>query len=206
MCAFIHDILGDSMNDKQLAVFNFLQDNGIAFDARIGQRATMFPGEQLPVELAQLTQDEILLLADLTKKKRVSEHDRVEAIRLARVNVSEKKIYSLLKPAWEYNLRAKLRQRLDCSLVRGAAMCTFEYYRHYESRQAMSAADLLYCLLSDSIAMYSTFENWCSDFGYSADSIAALKVYNACIDSWRKLATIFTPKELDQLSELLQDY
>lgn len=43
-----------------------------------------------------------------------------------------------------------------------------------------SVADVLSCLLSDSDACETTFDDWCSNFGSNNDSLAALNTYLAC--------------------------
>jgi hypothetical protein len=46
---------------------------------------------------------------------------------------------------------------------------------------------VLYCLFSDSEAHNDSFENWADNFGYDSDSIAAKKIYDACIENYFKL-------------------
>lgn len=66
--------------------------------------------------------------------------------------------------------------------------------------------DVFYCLLSDSSAIDAGgFEDWCSDYGYSNDSITARAAYDACIDTAVALRAAFTARELEQLQELFQD-
>lgn len=40
-------------------------------------------------------------------------------------------------------------------------------------------ADVLDCLASDASGLGGTFEEWCGDYGYDADSIRAFKTYHA---------------------------
>jgi hypothetical protein len=194
------------MNEIELQVSEFLASHSVEFDARVEQKAVLCPGEQLPVELAGLSQDVILLLADLTKASRVSQHDILMAIGHRRLDVSENAIYVLLKHAWNFDLKLKLRKRFCCSITRGTRMASFDYFKHYENKSLTTSAELLHCIICDASAMDETFSSWCDIFGYDSDSINALKTYNACIDNGRKLADIFTPNELDQLRELLQGY
>lgn len=67
-------------------------------------------------------------------------------------------------------------------------------------------ADVLYSLLLDGDAINYTFPEWCDNFGYDSDSKQAEKTYNACVENGRKLQNIFSPKELDTLLEMLEDY
>lgn len=48
-----------------------------------------------------------------------------------------------------------------------------------------------------------TFEEFCWHYGYSDDSIAALKVYNRVVDEFKSLCTLYTDAELSMLGEIL---
>jgi hypothetical protein len=67
-------------------------------------------------------------------------------------------------------------------------------------------ASVLYCLLLDASGAEQNFNDWCADFGYDNDSISAFKTYQACCDILEKMRKIFTTKQRNELSELLQDY
>lgn len=47
-----------------------------------------------------------------------------------------------------------------------------------------------------------SFQNFCDEFGYSNDSIRALKTYLAVQDEWENLRRIFTPEQLEELEEI----
>lgn len=47
--------------------------------------------------------------------------------------------------------------------------------------------DVLNCLFSDARAGAESFNEFCSNFGYSNDSLKALDTYRACMDSAKKL-------------------
>lgn len=47
-----------------------------------------------------------------------------------------------------------------------------------------------------------TFKDFCIDFGYSDDSISALKIYHAVQEEWNNLCRIFTLEQLEQLAEI----
>lgn len=47
--------------------------------------------------------------------------------------------------------------------------------------------DVLNCLFSDALAGSESFNNFCDNFGYSQDSIKALDIYRACMESGSKL-------------------
>lgn len=62
-----------------------------------------------------------------------------------------------------------------------------------------SAYDVLAC-----ITKYdpSTFKDFCADFGYSDDSILALKTYVAAQAEYFHLTQIFTPEQMEELQEI----
>lgn len=65
-----------------------------------------------------------------------------------------------------------------------------------------SAADVVSCLVSDAAGAASTFEEWASDLGYSADSRKALDVYLTCQKTREALVRLFGCALLDELASL----
>lgn len=63
-------------------------------------------------------------------------------------------------------------------------------------------SDVLNCLFMDSEARNTCFEDWCSDFGYSDDSIKARDIYNACIQNAIKLKKALGDKYSDIKKEI----
>lgn len=59
--------------------------------------------------------------------------------------------------------------------------------------------DILACLTQ---YVPDTFEEFCEEFGYSNDSISALKTYLACQEEAAKLKKIFTKEQLEELEEI----
>ena len=47
-----------------------------------------------------------------------------------------------------------------------------------------------------------TFENFCSDFGYDADSRKAYKTYKAVMKEWKNIELLFTPDQIEKLQEI----
>jgi hypothetical protein len=109
------------------------------------------------------------------------------------------------------------------TFIKGAEVQDFDYFtglglraktpiRPWQTLEGLkrpvtpTAAAMLHCLVLDSVALNMGFDEWCSDFGYSSDSIKASKIFEACRDNSRKLARIFNSEQLEKLSELLQDY
>jgi len=68
-----------------------------------------------------------------------------------------------------------------------------------------AVADVLYSLISDRVGDDTTFAEWASDYGYSADSIDAKKTYKACIANGKKLA-VFLADDLAVFVEASHDY
>ena len=88
----------------------------------------------------------------------------------------------------------------------------FDYYTGLGCRQGRNnprpptVADVLYSLLSDASAEQRNFHEWCSDYGYSLDSISALNTYRACLDTAHALHKCFSPELLAELNTLLAEY
>lgn len=68
------------------------------------------------------------------------------------------------------------------------------------------AADVLYSLILDSSAIDTSFDYWCSDYGYDADSISAFNTYQQCCKIAKELRQVFTNAQVETLRGLLEDY
>lgn len=66
--------------------------------------------------------------------------------------------------------------------------------------------DIMYSLLLDASATNDNFNDWCSNYGYSTDSIAALNMYKSCLDTSENLRKVFSREQLDAMQEDLQGY
>lgn len=62
-----------------------------------------------------------------------------------------------------------------------------------------TAYDVLACLTKYDPG---TFEDFCSDFGYDADSRTAKKTYKAVKKEWANVQTIWDDSEIEQLAEI----
>ena len=88
----------------------------------------------------------------------------------------------------------------------------FDYYTGLGLRKGRNkptppkVADVLYSLLSDASAEQRNFHEWCSDYGYSLDSISALNTYRACLDTAHALHKCFSYELLAELRDLLAEY
>ena len=69
-----------------------------------------------------------------------------------------------------------------------------------------TVADVVYSLMMDASEVDQSFKNWCSDFGYSDDSIKALNTYRQCQETRDALMVMFGSKVFEQIQEACQDY
>jgi hypothetical protein len=100
----------------------------------------------------------------------------------------------------------------------GAGMHSFDYYTGLGLRtkpraswgtskpKAPNIADVLHSLIIDASAADENFNDWCDSCGYLSDSIKALNIYKACLDTARALRKHFSPTVMANIRELLQDY
>lgn len=89
--------------------------------------------------------------------------------------------------------------------------CRFEYCSYNERRTVRrelkekqakakpTCYDVLACMTHYDPG---SFQNFCDEFGYSNDSIRALKTYLAVQDEWENLRRIFTSEQLEELAEI----
>jgi hypothetical protein len=81
-----------------------------------------------------------------------------------------------------------------------------DYMRGYMRPCAPTSACVLYALLSDAQACDMSFNDWCTDFGYDADSITALNTYQACCSIGESMRKVFTSEQRAHLATLLEEY
>jgi hypothetical protein len=67
---------------------------------------------------------------------------------------------------------------------------------------APTTADVLACLLSDASNASETFEEWCSNFGYSDDSMKVMEIYRACQKTRSALQRFLGQELMDRLGSL----
>jgi hypothetical protein len=66
--------------------------------------------------------------------------------------------------------------------------------------------DVLYSLIADSRAAELSFGDWCDEYGYEEDSISAFYIYRECCETAKKLKTIYSRNEIEEIKEFLKDY
>jgi hypothetical protein len=75
-----------------------------------------------------------------------------------------------------------------CFVEHGKVYSPMQAYVHGMTKiPSPSAADVLSCLMSDAGACEASFEDWCSDFGTSANDMTALHTYLACQASGKRV-------------------
>ena len=68
-----------------------------------------------------------------------------------------------------------------------------------QPRKEPTAYELLACITKSDP---DTFENFCGDFGYDADTKHAQKIYRAVIREWQKVERFFSADEIEALQEI----
>lgn len=59
-----------------------------------------------------------------------------------------------------------------------------------------------YCILSNLQKYeFQNFQDFCGEFGYSSDSIKALKIYNNVIEEFKKVTYLFTDEEIEEMAK-----
>jgi hypothetical protein len=85
-------------------------------------------------------------------------------------------------------------------LQRGKKSYTFKYGQSIAAGgEEPTMYDVLACFQKYDVG---SFEEFCSDFGYSTDSITAHKTYKAVCKEYAAIQRLFTVEELEQLQEI----
>lgn len=103
------------------------------------------------------------------------------------------------------------------TIYHDTGMFTLEYYtgsghrkkigKGFNERtiaQTPKIKDVIYSMFIDSTAMNENFSDWCSNYGYSDDSISALNTYKECLEQGRKLRKLGLSQEY--LEKLFENY
>lgn len=69
-----------------------------------------------------------------------------------------------------------------------------------------TAAEVLYCLLSDIRCGEQNFYDFCDEMGYDSDSRKALDIHDTCAKLSIEMRRVFSTAQREHLEELLQDY
>ena len=68
-----------------------------------------------------------------------------------------------------------------------------------------TVADVLHSLFMDASAADYNFSDWCDEYGYSDDSIKALNMYKACLDTATALRKYFSPDQRAAIKSIIQE-
>lgn len=105
--------------------------------------------------------------------------------------------------------RCRFTQLNTTSLMR--SIVEFTYYTgtgiYKNARVARRSSppnplEILHAIALDAQAINMTFEEWASDFGYDSDSRKAEAIYKECIASGKKLQSILTPAQIEEIANL----
>jgi hypothetical protein len=68
---------------------------------------------------------------------------------------------------------------------------SLDFWQGVGIKDAPTAQGVLECLLSDTQSAYGSFNDFCSNMGYSEDSIKAKRIYDACHRQDKRLKKLF---------------
>jgi hypothetical protein len=108
----------------------------------------------------------------------------MEDAEMIKYKATSKKI-GIDSPAWD---KTGLHYHYKITVRVGKKSTAFDFWgssNDTEKQQESSVKDALYSWASDALAGRDTFENFCSEFGYSTDSREAERTYNACVKAYK---------------------
>ena len=102
--------------------------------------------------------------------------------------------------------------RFEIRMSYNGERCYFRYATSYmdwrNGKEELDESDYmnaLNCVFSDSYAAQGSFNDFCSDFGYSDDSIKALKTYKECKRNAERLNKLFSGLDLLSVQNELEE-
>lgn len=102
--------------------------------------------------------------------------------------------------------------RFEIRMSYNGKRCYFRYATSYndwrKGKETLDESDYknaLNCILSDSYAAQDTFKDFYSEFGYSDDSIKALKTYKECKRNAERLNKLFSGLDLLSVQNELEE-
>lgn len=108
----------------------------------------------------------------------------------------------LLKKGKYFNNDDKERNIYEITLSRKNHTFIFTFGQSIiatQNGETPSVYDVLVCLTKYNP---STFEDFCSEFGYDTDSEKAEPDYNAVVNEWNNVKALFTDAEIEELAEI----
>lgn len=102
--------------------------------------------------------------------------------------------------------------RFEIRMSYNGKRCYFRYATSYldwrNAKEELDESDYmnaLNCVLSDSYAAQGSFKDFCSEFGYSDDSIKALNTYKECKRLYERLNKLFSGLNLLSIQNELEE-
>lgn len=136
----------------------------------------------------------------------VSEYDQQAESFLAKFGIKFRATLSDSKPAPWRDGKGREGHHYRITLSKGAqGHVVFDFWGSIADTESgkteLSAYDVLACISSD-VNCPETFEDFCSEYGESADSIKALQTFRRASAFGKRLRAFFTPEEIEALSEI----
>lgn len=105
--------------------------------------------------------------------------------------------YNTERHNWTHDDIAKREFHMDYNgLDFGRQNTVCKMRKKYQEETKVRPYDVLACLEKYE---YGSFKSFCQEFGYSDDSISALKTYMACQEEYEKVCKLFTEKQIREL-------
>lgn len=98
--------------------------------------------------------------------------------------------------------------KYNCTIKFNRKQATFEYtdsVNNTDLGNEPKLKDVLYCLIMDHSSKDYDFEEFCSEFGYDADSIKAQKIHIALLKNGEKMDRVFG-NNIEQLQKEFEGY
>lgn len=108
----------------------------------------------------------------------------------------------------DYDSKSNHHYRFEIRVSYNGKRCYFRYATSYNDWRTLDESDYmnaLNCVLSDSYAAQDTFKDFCSEFGYSDDSIKALKTYKECKRNAERVNKLFGGLDLLSIQNELEE-
>ena len=79
------------------------------------------------------------------------------------------------------------------------------FERNYQPKKP-SNSDIMYSIMMDSEAGAMSFNDWCSNYDYSNDSMKAFKIYQTCCEYSVWISKAFSRDQIEQMRTALEGY
>ncbi|QXL90409.1 hypothetical protein [Salmonella phage NINP13076] len=183
-----------TFNDQDVTVFNFLKEKGVNFTAQYGG-VNSDPEWQADLFFVSFEKGGKVYRSEFKTGTghRVGRHTGLtpsDARELAKVGA---KVSQVDQKNWT---REDYKRNDNKAMSFG--------YRVYVATP--TAANVLYCLLSDMDLGSESHADFCANLGYDEDSRKGLEIYLACQKTGEELRKVFTGEDLETLREMLEDY